>query len=116
MKFKEEIPYSELLFVLLKEKGIHIMEGFPCFMTEAYTEADVKMLFDTIIEGVDEMISAGIFRAEDNIEQTIEEPVLSEELNKPPVPHATLRMDEYGNPAWFVAKDDENGEYVKIAL
>ncbi|NKI31975.1 polyketide synthase [Croceivirga thetidis] len=116
MKFKEEIPYSELLFVLLKEKGIHIMEGFPCFLTEAYTEADVKMLYYTIIEGVDEMVAAGIFHPDGELIQCTEEPVLTEELNKPPVPNATLRMDEYGNPAWFVAKDGENGEYVKIAL
>lgn len=116
MKFKEEMPYSELLFVLLKEKGIHIMEGFPCFLTEAYTEADVKILHDTILESVDEMIAADIFLAEGSIEQPIEELMLSNQLNKPPVPKATLRMDEYGNPAWFVAKDDQNGEYIKIAL
>ena len=35
IKFTEEIPYSELLFTLMREKGLHIWDGFPCFMTNA---------------------------------------------------------------------------------
>ena len=31
IKFKEDIPYSELLFTLMREKGIHIWDGFPVF-------------------------------------------------------------------------------------
>ena len=44
IKFIEEIPYGELLFTLMREKGIHIWDGFPCFLTEAHTAADVKTL------------------------------------------------------------------------
>ncbi len=43
IKFSKEIPYGELLFSLMREKGIHIWEGFPCFLTTAHDAADVKV-------------------------------------------------------------------------
>ncbi|RYD86318.1 MAG: mucoidy inhibitor MuiA family protein, partial [Sphingobacteriales bacterium] len=38
IKAQEEVPYSELLFTLLRQKGFHIWDGFPCFITEAHTD------------------------------------------------------------------------------
>ncbi len=59
IKFKEEIPYSDLLFTLMREKGIHIWDGFPCFLTEAHDAADVKTIIDKFGESVDELLGAG---------------------------------------------------------
>ena len=44
VKFNEEIPYSELMFTLMREKGIHILDGFPCFVTEATSNSDIEQL------------------------------------------------------------------------
>ncbi|HXB42643.1 MAG TPA: aminotransferase class III-fold pyridoxal phosphate-dependent enzyme, partial [Puia sp.] len=54
IKFKEEIPYSELLFVLMREKGVHILDGFPCFLTEAHTNEEVDILIKKFEESVNE--------------------------------------------------------------
>lgn len=117
IKFLEDIPYSELLFVLLRHKGIHIMDGFPCFMTTAYTSNDVDYLSNCIIESIDEMIKAGI------LIQTAEHQSFkgfsqhpSTKLNIPPVPGARLGRDEAGNPAWFVEDKHNKNNYIKIGL
>ena len=45
IKFKDELPYGELLFTLMREKGIHIWDLFPCFITDAHTKEDGERLF-----------------------------------------------------------------------
>ncbi len=61
IKFKEEIPYGELLFTLMREKGIHIWDGFPCFLTEAHSAADVKTIIEKFEESVKELLESGFF-------------------------------------------------------
>ncbi|WP_282124677.1 polyketide synthase [Algibacter mikhailovii] len=40
----------------------------------------------------------------------------TEILNTPPLPGARLGIDASGNPAWFTASNEEDGEYIKIEL
>ncbi|WP_047245794.1 type I polyketide synthase [Maribacter thermophilus] len=117
LKIMEDIPYSELLFVLLREKGIHIMDGFPCYMTIAYTQEDIRKIIDTILESIDELIEVGIFKSETNGSATSNGNKSSiKSLNTPPVEGARLGMDESGNPAWFVEDQKKNGSYVKFDI
>ncbi|MGE5944181.1 MAG: amino acid adenylation domain-containing protein [Flavobacteriales bacterium] len=117
IKFLEDIPYSELLFVLLRKKGIHIMDGFPCFMTTVYTQKDVDYLTSCILESIDEMATVGIFvpkteyTAPNGHSKNVSTP-----LNVPPVPGARLGRDEMGNPAWFIEDVNNKNTYVKISL
>src|SRR5690606_7367488 len=113
IKFLEDIPYSELLFVLLRHKGIHIMDGFPCFMTTAYTSNDVDYLRNCILESIDEMISVGIFKSEISIGNS-KHPFTK--LNTPPLAGARLGRDEAGNPAWFIEDVNQKNKYIKIDL
>ena len=117
LTFTEEIAYSELLFVLLREKGIHIWDGFPCFFTEAYTKADIDKLTKTILESVDELQKAHIIIANDKktIPHNINGSVYVDDLNTPPISNARLGRDENGNPAWYV-RNEENDEYMKIEI
>lgn len=115
INFKEELPYAELLFVLLRKKGIHIWDGFPCFLTTAYTQEDVNRLIATILESIDELAEVGLIPSKKET-INIDERKTSAILNKPPVPGARLGQDESGNPAWFVADVKREGEYVKIEL
>ncbi|PIB30037.1 hypothetical protein BFP77_04640 [Maribacter sp. 4U21] len=115
LKIMEDIPYSELLFVLLREKGIHIMDGFPCYMTVAFNNEDIKKIIDSIMESIDELTDVGIFEIKDNgsvRKHSADSSIKS--LNTPPTKGAKLGMDESGNPAWFVADEEKNGSYVKI--
>lgn len=117
LKLEEEIPYAELFFVLMREKGIHIWDGFPCYMTEAYKEEDLLHLIKTSKECINELISAGFLKSEPSHRSNEKnQKSLTKELNQPPVPGARLGMDESGNPAWFIEDKDKIGQYVQIDL
>ncbi|TXE13239.1 amino acid adenylation domain-containing protein [Seonamhaeicola algicola] len=109
--FKEDIPYSELLFVLLRLKGIHIWDGFPCYMTEAFKDEDITFIIQSFKESVEELIKVGILPSNNssNKKKTVKE------LNTPPIQGAKLGIDEEGNPAWFI-EERLNGNYKKINL
>ncbi|AWM32568.1 polyketide synthase [Hymenobacter nivis] len=115
IKFREEVPYSELMFTLLREKGLHIWDGFPCFMTEAHTDADVTLIADLLLASVREMQEAGFFSAAlaPGPVPAAHSSALS--LNQPPAPGARLGRDRNGNPAWFIA-NGQAGEYIQVDL
>lgn len=114
IKFNEDVSYGELLFTLLRENGIHIWDGFPCFLTEAYKEEDVTMIIETFKICLTKMISAGFFISASHIIPSEKSVVINS--NKPPVEGAKLGRDKEGNPAWFVPDASAIGEYVKIDL
>lgn len=115
LTFLEEIPYSELVFVMLRLKGIHIWDGFPCFMTTAFTDDDVRFIKDSIIASITALSEAGIFQAVSvSNPATSQRP--SELLNQPPRPGAKLGVDEFGNPAWFISDSTNGNQYEKIEL
>jgi amino acid adenylation domain-containing protein len=117
IKPKEEIPYSELLFVLMREKGIHIWDGFPCFITEAHTDAEVDQVMGAFRDCIQEMIEADIFKSIAPVSQPKENKVLaSGHYHEPPVPGARLGRDTDGNPAWFMANPDKPGTFLQIKL
>jgi hypothetical protein len=101
---------QDLLFCFLRDKGIHIWDGFPCFLTDAHSDADVDRIVAAFKEGVDEMQEIGFFgeRA-----PKIDEPAVFD-ASKPPVPGARLGRDPNGNPAWFVQNPAEAGKYMKV--
>src|SRR5690606_19479086 len=62
IKFQEEIPYGELLFTLMRYKGIHIIDGFPCFITESHTAEELSTLATAFEESINELIQARFLR------------------------------------------------------
>ena len=52
--FPQDARLASLFYYSMRTKGIHIQEGYPCFMTTAHTDADFKRIEeafrDTIIE------------------------------------------------------------------
>ena len=118
LKFNEDVSYGELLFTLLRENGIHIWDGFPCFLTEAYKNAEVTQIIETFKNCLEKMVSAGFFNIFKSETTTTQKSDVrnSGVINKPPVPGAKLGRDKEGNPAWFVPDTNVIGEYVKIDL
>ncbi len=117
IKFKADIPYSELLFTLMREKGIHIWDGFPCFMTEAHTLAEIDLIIARCIESANEMVQAGFFSTSTSLPSDLPQPSQSlVAANIPPVPGARLGRDAEGNPAWFIMNPELPGKYLKIEL
>ncbi len=44
MSAAAEPKLARLLYYHLREQGIHIQEGFPCFLTTAHTDADLNFV------------------------------------------------------------------------
>ncbi len=109
IKFLEEYPYMELFFTLMRYKGIHIQEGFPCFMTEAHTNADMQQMLACFEESLIELKGAGLIP--DYEHAPIDE---NKYLNIPPAPGARLGKDKDGNPAWFVKDEANPGKYLQV--
>jgi glutamate-1-semialdehyde aminotransferase len=42
--FPTEMRFGSLFYFHMREKGIHIQEGFPCFLTTAHSEADIEQI------------------------------------------------------------------------
>ncbi|MCH7403663.1 polyketide synthase [Belliella kenyensis] len=63
-KFKPrfDVNYTELIFSLMREKGIQIYDGFPCFMTTAHTDEDIDFIANTFINAVEELLAVGFFK------------------------------------------------------
>ncbi len=111
MRFLEEYPYMELFFTKMRFKGIHIQEGFPCFMTEAHTDEDMQRIIACFEESMTELKDAGFIPEYQH--EAVDE---NKELNTPPVPGARLGKDKDGNPAWFVKDENNPGKYLQVAI
>ncbi|MEZ5856459.1 MAG: amino acid adenylation domain-containing protein [Hyphomicrobiaceae bacterium] len=53
-------PLASLFFPLMRLKGVHIQEGFPCYMTTAHDAADIAHIKDAIEATLDELMAVGI--------------------------------------------------------
>ena len=116
IKFKEDIIYGELLFTLMRDKGIHIWDGFPCFLTEAHTDQEIGVLISRFTESIGELIDAGFFKTDST---TLSKPArigANFVRDIPPAPGARLGRDQEGNPAWFVPDPNLPGKYLQVEL
>ncbi|MCB9419418.1 MAG: amino acid adenylation domain-containing protein [Ardenticatenaceae bacterium] len=104
--WKEEVPYSELFFYLMRLNGIHIYDGFPCFLTAAFTDEHVNLVIDAFKRTTAELQTAGFLPAPPA--------AATAAANQPPVPGARLGRDANGNPAWFVADPERPGKYLQV--
>jgi amino acid adenylation domain-containing protein len=118
LKFNEDVLYGELLFTLLRQNGIHIWDGFPCFLTEPYTEEDADTIINAIKNSIDEMVSAGFFLTSEfkSVSSSQIDKNNTNIFTQPPVTGAKLGRDKEGNPAWYIANPTKVGEYVKVEI
>lgn len=112
IKFQEEYPYSELIFNLMRLKGIHIWDGFPCFLTEAHTPEEIDAIFAAFASSVDALLEVNLIPFYQNTNQS--DSSVSTASNQAPVAGAKLGKDENGNPAWFIENPDAPGKYLQI--
>lgn len=114
VKFKEEYPYTELFFTLMRYKGIHILEGFSCFLTTAHTQSDIDQIVNTFEECLTELKSVNFIpEYKEDIAET-KSGIATEALNLPPIRNAKLGKDKVGNPAWFVEDEKNPGKYLQV--
>ena len=100
---------GDLLFFLLRDRGVHIYDGFPCFMTTAHGEAEVAQIVQAFRESVVEMQESGFLPGGRPVPGAVH-------ASQPPLPGARLGRDEKGNPAWFVPNPEQPGKYLKVVV
>src|SRR6185503_5816007 len=57
-QFLEEHPLQDLLFAMMRSRGVHILDSFPCFFTTAHAEADFRKVTQAYKESVLELQEA----------------------------------------------------------
>ena len=60
VNFPVDFPLGSLLYYHLRAKGIYILEGFPCFLTTAHSDADIAAIVRAFDESIKEMQADGI--------------------------------------------------------
>lgn len=103
--FTKDIHYTELLFPLMRNRGIHVLENFPCFLTLSHTDDDLQFIIKAFHDSVKEMKEIGIFDSK-SLNLSIS--------GHPPIPGARLGKDPEGNPGWYIPDPDRPGKFVKV--
>jgi len=133
VKYDESIPYIELLFHLMRLKGIHIWDGFPCFLTTSHTDADVREVIEKFKESALEMKAAGFLPEHtyklEKQNSSLNLPTgqagghagsearsLIRSANDPPIPGARLGTDPSGEPGWYVEDPEREGKYLLLKI
>lgn len=119
LKYHQELPYTDLIFIMMRERGLHIYDGFPCYLTTQITESDVDRIINTFKEVIDELLAVGFYgglRGTHLPVSTNGTAKANTNNNEPPVPGAKLGKDEHGNPAWFVRDPAIPNKFLKVEV
>jgi amino acid adenylation domain-containing protein len=116
LKFTDDLPYSELLFTLLRQRGIHVWDGFPCFMTEAHTDEEIETVITAFCQSIDALVDATYFPGKASTGKPAVHEGLTAYPSEPPVAGARLGRDPAGNPAWFLPDPNRPGAYLQVDL
>ncbi len=104
----EDHPLQDLLFAMMRSRGVHILDNFPCFMTTAHTLEDIAIVKSAFKESIAEL------QESEFLPRRAETAVLAD-ASRPPVPNAKLGRDKDGRPAWFVPDANAPGKYRKVS-
>ncbi|MGB7708826.1 MAG: aminotransferase class III-fold pyridoxal phosphate-dependent enzyme [Microcoleus sp.] len=122
--YPQDFPHGELLFYSLREKGIHIWDHRPCFLTLAHSDADLAFAKEAFKNSIAELQSAGFFPAPSG--GTVKVLDFNKNgntngskssiafANNSPVPGAKLGRDPNGNPAWYIADPERPGKHLQV--
>jgi amino acid adenylation domain-containing protein len=103
----EDHPLQDLLFAMMRSRGVHILDNFPCFMTTAHTRDDIATIKSAFKESIAEMQEAEFLPGRAPASRAFD-------AAHPPVPDARLGRDKDGQPAWFVPDPASPGKYRKV--
>ncbi|ENN84635.1 amino acid adenylation [Rhizobium freirei PRF 81] len=59
--FSSQDPLGALFYAQMRLNGIHIQDGYPCFLTTAHTEDDFRSIAKAFHDSLDAMQAVGIF-------------------------------------------------------
>ncbi|MGJ7615325.1 MULTISPECIES: amino acid adenylation domain-containing protein [unclassified Variovorax] len=91
----EDHPLQDLLFAMMRSRGVHILDNFPCFLTSAHTAQDIVFIQRAFKESVDEMQESGFLPRRAAV-------VTGFDPRKPAEEGSVLGRDVDGQPFWYV--------------
>jgi glutamate-1-semialdehyde aminotransferase len=100
-----EVPYGEIVFAHLRERGVHVWDGRPSFFTMAHGPDEAAFVIAAFKDAVAEMQEGGFYPRS----------YVQFRADAPPVEGARLGRDSQGNPTWFVPDPSNPSRYVPIA-
>lgn len=103
----EEHPLQDLLFAMMRSRGVHILDNFPCFLTTAHTQEDIATIKTAFKESVREL------QESEFLPRRSPAPAAFDAAH-PPRPKARLGRDRDGQPAWFVPDPAAPGKFMKV--
>jgi hypothetical protein len=109
----EEVAFGDMLFCWMRFKGVHMWDGFPCFLTTSHTEADVQFIMKCFRESIAEMQAGDLLPGALTLDDQGSGKTLTT-VEQPPVPGARLGRDPQGFPAWYVPDPANPGKFVKV--
>ena len=105
--YTEAPAFGDLLFYMMRDRGVHIYDGFPCFFTTAHGEAEFATIAKAFKESILEMQDSGFLAGKPKTDEVLE-------ADRPPVPGARLGRNPNGQPTWYVPSAAGNGKYVVL--
>ena len=99
--------FGDLLFYMMRDRGVHIWDGFPCFFTTSHTDADIAHIAKAFKESVRELQEGELLAGK------AKRATATFDATTPPAPGARLGRDPAGNPAWFVPNPADPGKYLR---
>ncbi|WP_411832478.1 aminotransferase class III-fold pyridoxal phosphate-dependent enzyme [Pseudoxanthomonas mexicana] len=95
IRVQEEGELATLLFYHLRDRGIHVLENFPSYMTAAHTDEDVDRIIAAFKDSVLEMQADGIL------------PRPAGEQGQPPAWRHSLPLTAGQREVWFASQMDD---------
>ncbi|MEP6633282.1 MAG: aminotransferase class III-fold pyridoxal phosphate-dependent enzyme, partial [Luteimonas sp.] len=106
--FLEDNPLQDLLFAMMRSRGVHILDNFPCFLTTAHSESDFQRIIQAFKDSLVELQESEFLPRRAATSRTVMEAA------HPAVPGARLGREPDGRPAWFVEHPELAGKFVKV--
>jgi glutamate-1-semialdehyde aminotransferase len=90
----EDHPLQDLLFAMMRSRGVHILDNFPCFLTSAHSAEDIAFIQTAFKESVAEMQESGF------LPRRAPAPTRFD-AHKPVDDGCVLARDVDGQPFWY---------------
>ena len=94
---------------MMRSRGVHILDNFPCFLTTAHTDADIARIVDRV-QGIGGRDAGGRLPAQAQ-RVTAHGDGRRAPAGAGRAPRARRRM---ASPAWFVPNPEQPGKYLKV--
>ena len=104
-------PFNTFLWHFMRDEGVHLLEGFPSYLTLAHSDADLAQVVEAFARAVAAMMDAHFWTPPAAASRPAAAP---ERFSAPPVPGARLGRAADGSAAWFVDDPAAPGRYLQV--